>query len=444
MMRFIGPLTVIPTISLVGLSMFGSASDLCQSSWIVSMLGVALLCLFSLTLGEVQVPLPLWSRRKGCHTNTYPVFQLLAPAFAICLTWILSYILTISDYFPNDANHPNYKARTDSTWSTVSKATWLYLPYPGQFGWPTFGAGAFVGMLAATISSIVESIGDYYATARICALPPPPKHTINRGVAVEGLACVLSGFFGVCHGTTSYSNIIGYIGVTGMGARYTWYVLGVLLMVCGLFGKLGAVLAIIPDPVIGGTVVVGLGMVTTVALSNVHMVDMKEPRNMMVLGVALILGMMLPRWVEEHPGVIHTGFPELDQVLTVLLTTAMFVGGFVGCVLDNIVPGDLDSRGITMFSGHITEHDGSEALAARVSKAYDVKLLQATLTKHNFSTYIPISPSYKGLPIFSKCKRPSANDKKQKHSELSAVGQVQRFVSNVPSKETSTTRRYSY
>ena len=92
-----------------------------------------------------------------------------------------------------------------------------------------------------------------------------------------------------------------------MGARYTWYVLGVLLMVCGLFGKLGAVLAIIPDPVIGGTVVVGLGMVTTVALSNVHMVDMKEPRNMMVLGVALILGMMLPRWVEEHPGVINTG-----------------------------------------------------------------------------------------------------------------------------------------
>ena len=71
-------------------------------------------------------------------------------------------------------------------------------------------------MLAATISSIVESIGDYYATARICALPPPPKHTINRGIAIEGLASVLSGFFGVCHGTTSYSGVIGFIGVTGV------------------------------------------------------------------------------------------------------------------------------------------------------------------------------------------------------------------------------------
>ena len=34
-----------------------------------------------------------------------------------------------------------------------------------------------------------------------------------------------------------------------------------------------------------------------------------------------------------------SGVAGLDQVLTVLLTTAMFVGGFVGCVLDNTVPG---------------------------------------------------------------------------------------------------------
>ena len=106
--------------------------------------------------------------------------------------------------------------------------------------------------------------------------------------------------------------------------------------------------------------------------------------------------------------------------------------------------GDLDSRGITKFSGHITEHDGSDALAARVSKAYDIKLLQATLKKHNCSTYIPISPSYKGLPTFPKCKRPPANDEKQKHSELSAVGHVHRFVCNVPPKEPLTTRRYSH
>ena len=87
----------------------------------------------------------------------------------------------------------------------------------GQFGWPTFGAGAFVGMLAATIATIIETVGVGYGTARICALPPPPKHSINRCIAIEGLASVLSGFFGVCHGTTTYSRVIGFVGVTGVG-----------------------------------------------------------------------------------------------------------------------------------------------------------------------------------------------------------------------------------
>ena len=34
-----------------------------------------------------------------------------------------------------------------------------------------------------------------------------------------------------------------------------------------------------------------------------------------------------------------TGIPELDQILTVLLTTEMFVGGCLAFILDNTVPG---------------------------------------------------------------------------------------------------------
>ena len=42
------------------------------------------------------------------------------------------------------------------------------------------------------------------------------------------------------------------------------------------------------------------------------------------------------------------GNEELDRVITVLLSTAMFVGGIIGFILDNTVPGkcfvlDLDT-----------------------------------------------------------------------------------------------------
>lgn len=43
---------------------------------------------------------------------------------------------------------------------------------------------------------------------------PPPVHAINRGVAVEGIGCVLAGLWGSGNGTTSYSENIGAIGVT--------------------------------------------------------------------------------------------------------------------------------------------------------------------------------------------------------------------------------------
>lgn len=38
---------------------------------------------------------------------------------------------------------------------------------------------------------------------------------------------------------------------------------------------------------------------------------------------------------------LFTGVVELDQLLQVLLTTSMFVGGFIGFVLDNTIPGIL-------------------------------------------------------------------------------------------------------
>lgn len=69
-------------------------------------------------------------------------------------------------------------------------------------------------MMAGVLASTVESIGDYYACARVSGAPPPPKHAVNRGIGMEGLGCILAGFWGTGLGTTSYSQNIGVIGIT--------------------------------------------------------------------------------------------------------------------------------------------------------------------------------------------------------------------------------------
>lgn len=49
------------------------------------------------------------------------------------------------------------------------------------------------------------------------------------------------------------------------------------------------------------------------------------------------------QWMEseEGKGSIKTGSDAADQIITVLLSTSMFVAMFLGFVLDNTIPGNL-------------------------------------------------------------------------------------------------------
>ena len=48
----------------------------------------------------------------------------------------------------------------------------------------------------------------------------------------------------------------------------------------------------------------------------------------------------------NHSGVIQTGNEVVDGVITVLLSTTILVGGVIGCVLDNIIPGEIYIKSI--------------------------------------------------------------------------------------------------
>jgi len=63
----------------------------------------------------------------------------------------------------------------------------------GQFGKPTFSAAGVFTMFAGAISAMIESLGDYYAAARISGAPVPPPDVLARGVTWQGISCVLTG-----------------------------------------------------------------------------------------------------------------------------------------------------------------------------------------------------------------------------------------------------------
>lgn len=390
LLKFIGPLTITPTVTLIGLSGFQAAGERAGKHWGIAMLTIFLVLLFSQYARNVHFPLPVYKAKKGWTFYRLQVFKLFPIIMAILVAWLLCFIFTVTDVFPPEVDKYGYYARTDSRRGIIAAAPWFRIPYPFQWGVPTVTLAGVIGMMSAVVASIIESIGDYYACARLSGAPPPPIHAINRGIFVEGISCVLDGVFGTGNGSTSSSPNIGVLGITKVGSRRVIQYGAAMMLLLGLVGKFSALFASLPDPVLGALFCTLFGMITAVGLSNLQFVDLNSSRNLFVLGFSIFFGLMLPSYIKENP--LVTGIEGVDQVLNVLLTTAMFVGGSVAFILDNTIPGTLEERGVQKLkcgTGPITA-------VLEGMRSYDLPFGMDFIRRHPVFKYFPISPTFQG------------------------------------------------
>ncbi|XP_072315787.1 solute carrier family 23 member 1 [Eucyclogobius newberryi] len=389
MLRFIGPLTITPTVSLIGLSVFNTAGERAGSHWGLSSLCILLILLFAQYLRSISLPLPFYnSKKKGVSYTRVHVFKMFPIILAILLVWLLCYVMTLTDLLPSDPSRYGHRARTDARGDIISSAPWIRVPYPCQWGLPVVTVAGFLGMMSAIFSGIIESIGDYYACARLSGAPPPPVHAINRGIFIEGICCVIAGLLGTGNGSTSSSPNIGVLGITKVGSRRVVQFGAGIMFLLGSVGKFTALFASLPDPILGGMFCTLFGMITAVGLSNLQMVDLNSSRNLFVLGFSMFFGLTLPTYLDSHPGCIQTGVQELDQILTVLLSTEMFVGGFLAFSLDNTIPGSLEERGLVLWT--------SSSLSGS-SPTYDFPFGMKLLHKFPILSRVPICPTFRGF-----------------------------------------------
>uniref|UniRef100_A0A673K5U1 Solute carrier family 23 member 2-like n=1 Tax=Sinocyclocheilus rhinocerous TaxID=307959 RepID=A0A673K5U1_9TELE len=368
LLKYIGPLTITPTVTLIGLSGFQAAGERAGKHWGIAMLTIFLVLLFSQYARNIQLPLPIYKSKKGWTSYRLQLFKMFPIIMAILVSWFLCFIFTVTDVFPPEKDKYGFYARTDARQGILAAAPWFKIPYPFQWGLPTVTAAGVIGMMSAVVASIIESIGDYYACARLSCAPPPPVHAINRGIFMEGLSCVLDGIFGTGNGSTSSSPNIGVLGITKVGSRRVIQYGAALMLLLGMVGKFSALFASLPDPVLGALFCTLFGMITAVGLSNLQFVDLNSSRNLFVLGFSIFFGLVLPSYLKGNP--LVTGIVQIDQVLNVLLTTAMFVGGSVAFVLDNTIPGRL--------------------------KRCLSSTLKLVPRRHRIFQYLPISPTFAG------------------------------------------------
>ncbi|KAK3096211.1 hypothetical protein FSP39_024507, partial [Pinctada imbricata] len=390
-LRFVGPITILPTIFLAITYVTRATAKFAMVYWGVSLSVAAIAIILSVYLANFKCSIPVWTKKRGFHFSHYPIHQVFSLLIAIIIGWILCAILTTAGVFSDDKSHREYLARTDAKTEFIGKSPWFNIPYPGQFGSSKFNISVFVGFLIGTITSILDSIGDYHACAKMCDVPPPPPHAVNRGIAIEGLMSTISGFVGCGHATSTYGGNIGAIGITRVASRDVFLATGIIYVMFGIIGKVSAVFLTIPYPVLGGALIVMYGMFAGVVLSNLELISLSSSRNLAIIGISILFGLMMPYWVEKFPDQISVGSAIGDGVVKMLLANPSLIGGMLACILDNTVSGSDDERGISAWK---TQIDDTRDNKREYSVGYEVyqPLLYDWIIKIPLINKLPIIP----------------------------------------------------
>lgn len=214
--------------------------------------------------------------------------------------------------------------------SAVGSAAMFVTPQPLPYGFE-FSLGAVIAVVLVSIVSAIETVGDASATTKAGAGREATDKEIAGATYADGLGTAVAAVFGGLP-NTSFSQNVGIIGMTGIMSRHVVTIGALFLILCGLIPKIGAVIASMPLPVLGGGVIVMFGMVAAAGLNVLTEVKMNR-RNMVIIAVSLAAGLglnLVPSAVQYLPGVVKT-----------LMTSAVAPTAAVAIFLNLVLPEEI-------------------------------------------------------------------------------------------------------
>ncbi|MCU1684770.1 MAG: nucleobase:cation symporter-2, family [Amycolatopsis sp.] len=196
----------------------------------------------------------------------------------------------------------------------VSHSNWLGLASPFHFGAPTFPVAAVLSMCVVMLVTYTESTADLLAVAEITG-KKLTDGDLARGLATDGVSAVLGGVMN-SFPDTAFAQNVGLVQMTGVRSRWVVAVTGGFLLVMGLVPKVGAFIAAIPEPVIGGVAVVMFAMVAAVGVQTLRKVEYTGNHNTFVVAVAIGVGMLPAVALDRFGGsVFFAHFPHWVQTI---------------------------------------------------------------------------------------------------------------------------------
>ncbi len=226
--------------------------------------------------------------------------------------------------------------------SRVSSAAAFGVTTPFHFGAPTFKVAAIISMIIVMLITAVETTGDVFACAEIVEKPVGGED-IARALRADGLATTLGGLLN-SFPYTCFAENVGLVRLTRIKSRYVVVTAGAIMIVIGLIPKIGAMVAAIPPPVLGGAGFALFGTVAVVGVQTLRRVDFHVENNVIILAISLAFAIsptvyptIVSGFSEGVRTVVSSGI-TLGSLSAILLNIVFNVWGGRSGLVSRVVP----------------------------------------------------------------------------------------------------------
>ena len=182
----------------------------------------------------------------------------------------------------------NWTAPALISFAPIAEKVWLAMP---AFVMPEWKWEAVLFIVPVAIAPAIEHFGDVLAVGSITGKDYVKDPGIENTMLGDGIATSIASMLGGPPNTT-YSEVSGAVALTKAynPAIMTWAAIAAILL--SFVGKIGAVLATIPIPVMGGIMILLFGMITVVGINTLAKSgeDLTTPRNLIIVAVILVCG----------------------------------------------------------------------------------------------------------------------------------------------------------
>ena len=209
------------------------------------------------------------------------------------------------------------------SFTPVMEASWFHLPQLFYFGVPKFEWSSSLTMIIIALVSMVESTGVFFAIGDLLH-HDVTEEDLKKGYRAEGIAQIFGGLFNAFPYTT-FSQNVGLLQLSGIKTKRPIYWAGGLLMAMGLLPKIGAMVTIIPTPVLGGAMLVMFTMIAVQGIKTLAKVDLSDNNNVLIIAISIGLGLgvtIYPQFFKNLPATVQL-FLSNGIVITSLSATIL-------------------------------------------------------------------------------------------------------------------------